>query len=62
MASLAHRAEAAGIEALGLSSTFDDLNEDLRRLGLENLRASVRQQLDPQDVVRFMSSAMIVTR
>jgi hypothetical protein len=56
MASLAHRAEAAGIEALGLSSTFDDLNEDLRRLGIEELRASVRLQLVPQDVVRFMPS------
>jgi hypothetical protein len=56
MASLAHRAEAAGIEALGLSSTFDDLNEDLRRLGVEELRASVRLQLVSQDVVRFMPS------
>jgi len=62
MASLGRRAEAVGINALGLSPRLDDFNEDLRRLGLENLRASVRQQLDPQDVVRFMSSAMIVTR
>jgi hypothetical protein len=61
MASLAHRAEAAGIEALGLSSRFDDLNEDLRRLGVEEFRASVRLQLSPQDVVRFMSLATTVT-
>jgi hypothetical protein len=62
MASLGRRAEAVGINAFGLSPRLDDFNEDLRRLGLENLRASVRQQLDPQDVARFMSSAMIVTR
>jgi hypothetical protein len=54
MASLGQRAEAVGIKTLGLSPRFDDFNEDLCRLGTENLRASVRQQLDPQDVVRFM--------
>jgi hypothetical protein len=56
MASLGHRAEAAGIETLGLLPSFDDLNEDLRRLGVEELRASVRLQLVSQDVVRFMPS------
>jgi hypothetical protein len=61
MASLSSRAEAAGIEALGLSPRFDDFNEDLRRLGVEVLQASVRQQLVPQDVVRFMTSDMTVT-
>ena len=58
MASLGRRAEAAGIEMLGLSPRFDDFNEDLRRLGVEGLWASVRHQLVPEDVVRFMSSAM----
>jgi hypothetical protein len=57
MASLGHRAEAAGIETLGLLPSFDDLNEDLRRLGIEQFQVFVRQQLAPQDVVRFMSSA-----
>lgn len=60
MASLGRRAEAARIEMLGLLPRFDDLNEDLRRLGVESLRASVRQQLVPQDVVRFMSSTTTV--
>jgi Toprim domain len=57
MASLGHRAAAAGIETLGLLPSFDDLNEDLRRLGVEQFRVFVRQQLAPQDVVRFMSLA-----
>jgi hypothetical protein len=61
MASLGRRAENAGIEMLGLSPRFDDLNEDLRRLGIEEFRASVRQQLSPQDVMRFMCLATTVT-
>jgi len=44
-ASLCNRAEAAGIEPFVLSPCFDDFNEDLRRLGIEGLRASVRRQL-----------------
>ena len=61
MASLVHRAETAGIEPVGLSPSFDDFNEDLRRLGIEDFPASVRQQLVPQDVVRFMTSDRAVT-
>jgi hypothetical protein len=61
MASLVHRAETAGIEAVGLSPRFDDLNEDLRRLGVDEFRASVRWQFLPQGVARFMSSATTVT-
>jgi hypothetical protein len=61
MACLDRRAEAAGIELLGLSPRFDDLNEDLRRLGIDEFRVSVRQQLVPQDAVRFMSSGTTVT-
>jgi hypothetical protein len=60
MASLHHRATAAGIEAYGLSPSFDDFNEDLRRLGIEDFRASMCQQLVPQDVMRFMASDMNV--
>jgi hypothetical protein len=58
MASLGRRAEAAGIEMLGLSPAFDDLNEDLRRLGIDGFRASLLPQLASQDMARFMSSAM----
>jgi len=61
MASLCNRAEAAGIEVGGLLPCFDDFNEDLRRLGVERLRASVRQQLVLQDVVRFLALAPAAT-
>ncbi len=61
MASLSNRLEIAGMEVLGLSPRFDDFNEDLRRMGVEEFQAFVRQQLAPQDVVRFMASATTVT-
>lgn len=61
LSSLRDRAEASGIELLGLSPRFGDFNEDLRLLGVDVLRASVRQQLAMQDVVRFMSSATTAT-
>jgi hypothetical protein len=57
-ASLYNRAQAAGIEPFVLSPCFDDFNDDLRRLGLEGLRASVRRQLVRQDVGRFLASAV----
>jgi hypothetical protein len=53
---LTRRAEAAGIEALALSPRMADFNEDLRAFGLDELRATLRIQLAPQDVVRFMLS------
>jgi hypothetical protein len=52
--SLAQRANEAGIEAITLSPTLGDFNEDLRRLGAEHLRARLRTQLIPQDVARFI--------
>ena len=61
MASLCNRAEAAGIEPFVLSPCFDDFNEDLRRLGIERLRASVRRQLAPKDVVRFLALVTTAT-
>jgi hypothetical protein len=61
MASLGQRADAAGIEMLGLLPGSDDFNEDLRRLGVEGLWAFARQQLIPEDVMRFMSSDMTGT-
>ena len=48
------RAEDAGIEAVTLSPTLGDFNEDLRLLGLAALRAAIRVQIAPQDVARFM--------
>ena len=55
--SLIERANAAGIEAITLSPTFGDFNEDLRQLGIDALRANVWVQLAPQDVARFMAQA-----
>jgi hypothetical protein len=52
--SLTERAEAVGIETLTLSPRLDDFNEDLRTLGIDELRAVLRIQLAPQDVIRFM--------
>ena len=57
LAALTERAEAAGIEALALSPRMGDFNEDLHAFGLGALRAALRIQLAPQDVVRFMRTA-----
>ena len=54
---LIERANAEGIEAIPLSPALGDFNEDLRRLGIDALRAGVRVQLAPEDVARFMSLA-----
>ena len=54
MATLTERARASGIEAIGLSPRRGDFNEDLRHLGLDDLRATLRVQLVPEDVARFM--------
>jgi len=53
---LTERASAAGIEAIPLSPTLGDFNDDLRHLGLDALRAAVRVQIAPEDVARFMAS------
>jgi hypothetical protein len=50
---LTARAEAVGIEAIPLSPRLGDFNEDLRTLGIDGLRAALRIQLAPQDVIRF---------
>lgn len=54
---LIERAQIAGIETLVLSPVFGDFNDDLRRLGIEPLRANVRGQLAPQDAGRFAAFA-----
>ncbi|MBG0809903.1 toprim domain-containing protein [Methylosinus sp. H3A] len=54
---LTRRAAAQGIDAVILSPTLDDFNDDLRYLGVDELRAALRIQLVPEDVARFMSPA-----
>ncbi len=51
---LVERATAAGIEAIILSPAFDDFNDDLRRLGVVDLRTAIRGQIAPEDVARCM--------
>lgn len=58
-ASLIQRAEDAGIEAIPLSPRLVDFNEDLHVFGLGTLRAALRLQLVPEDVVRFLHSSML---
>ena len=53
-ASLIDRANAVGIETIILSPTLEDFNEDLRRLGVDSLRAAIRAQIAPEDVARFL--------
>ena len=55
--SLVERAHAAGIEAFVLSPVHGDFNEDLCAHGLDALRASIRSQIAPQDVARFLTCA-----
>lgn len=57
MATLIGRAHAAGIEAIVLSPSLEDFNEDLRILGQDSLRAALRVQIAAQDVARFMELA-----
>jgi hypothetical protein len=51
---LSARAEASGIEALTLAPTADDFNADLRLFGRNALAHSLRVQLAPDDVERFL--------
>src|SRR5512145_1668403 len=51
---LGARAHADGIEALVLTPHRDDFNTDLTTLGREALAASLRVQLTPEDVERFL--------
>jgi hypothetical protein len=54
--SLTERANAAGIEAITLSPRLGDFNDDLRELGLAELRAHLRGQLAPEDAQHFITS------
>jgi hypothetical protein len=53
MDSLFHRACEARIDAVALSPQGDDFNDDIRRFGIDALRAAVRVQLVPEDVAPF---------
>ena len=57
MMTLIERATADGIEAIVLSPTLGDFNEDLRILGVDALRAALRAQIAARDVARFMADA-----
>jgi Toprim domain len=54
---LSRRAQADGVEVLTLTSSLKDFNEDLRHLGVDALRAALREQLVPEDAVRFIARA-----
>jgi hypothetical protein len=54
---LIQRTNEAGIEVIALSPTLGDFNEDLVATGIATLRACMRVQLAPEDVVSFMSLA-----
>jgi hypothetical protein len=56
VARLTERAIAAGVEAITLSPRHGDFNDDLRELGLAELRANLRVQLAPEDAQRFLVS------
>jgi Toprim domain len=54
---LTERAQSTGIEAVTLSPALGDFNEDLQQLGVDELRAVLRVQLVPEDVVRWQERA-----
>jgi hypothetical protein len=51
---LTGRAHDAGIDAITLSPTLADFNDDLLRFDIDHLRAALRILLAPEDVARFM--------
>jgi hypothetical protein len=57
--SLVARADAVGIEAIALSPTLGDFNEDLRLIGITTLWANIRIQLAPEDVARFIAAEAV---
>jgi hypothetical protein len=56
-ATLTSRAVESGVEAFPLAPMLGDFNEDLRTPGLKDLRTTLRRQLLPQDIVRFLPLA-----
>ena len=58
-AGLTQRAKDAGIEAIPLSPHLGDFNDDLRLLGVDAIRDTLRVQIAPEHVARFMNSAAL---
>ena len=58
VAALLDRTQSAGIEAMVLSPQCGDFNEDLRNFDITALRAALRIQLAPEDMVRFLSTSV----
>ncbi len=56
-AGLFDRAKAAGIEAILLSPGLGDFNDDLRALGVDGLRETLRGQMVLEDMARFGEGA-----
>ena len=56
-ATLGERARSEGIETVPLMFRLEDVNEDLRAFGIDDLRAHLRTQLAPQDVERLLPSS-----
>ncbi|MHB0670649.1 DUF7146 domain-containing protein [Roseomonas mucosa] len=56
VASLAARAQEAGIDAVPLDARLGDLNDDLRLLGCDEFAAGMRVQLAPEDLARFLAT------
>jgi len=50
------RAESVGIEAVPVSPCGGDFNDDLRWRGIDALRVTLRNQIRPEDVSRFMEA------
>ena len=50
---LAQQTQGNGIDAMVLTPTMGDFNDDLRQLGTEALINAIRVQLAPEDVARF---------
>ena len=57
MERLSRRARNSGIEVLTLSPRLGDFNEDLRRIGPAQLCGLLKDQLVPQDALRFLLAA-----
>ena len=51
---LAERTKTGGVHAIPLTFPKGDANDALRELGVDGLRARLRSQLDPQDIVRLL--------
>ena len=61
VATLSTRAKEARIEAITLSPRLDDFNDDLRAVGVDELRAALWHQLAPQDAQHFCDPMMAGT-